>query len=43
MSVIDTVNLTQTETITIQSILPESVTLIETERVVVREETATVI
>jgi hypothetical protein len=42
-AVVDTVNLTQTETVVVQSFPPESLTLTQTERVVEREETGTVI
>lgn len=42
-TVVDTVSLTKTETVVVQSFTPDSVSLAETERVVAREETGTVV
>lgn len=42
-AIVDTVNLTKTETVVVQSVVPDSVALTETERVVEREESSTVV
>lgn len=42
-AVVDTVNLTSTETVVVQDFYPESVSLLQTERIVERQQESTVV